>query len=353
MKATFSSNDLIRFEKESKIVKADAIVIDATEVVELVKCDEELNNQVKATIHADVFEGGSVILPKEVFPLLKKDHPVTISDSQIIIGSRVINLNLQPGEGYPKITGEFNNNIFELTDKEVKQLLEVEHCIGEDLSKPILTGIRVQDDKFVAIDKFKMSVRKGNFKSVKSISISNYKMLKALKGNIKATCNDKHINYQVGTYNYTNSLLEGDFIKWENLIRNEHSTIVNVKKEELLEVLKSINVILKKPMIVKDENGKNIKKFNNTVILDIYENQIEVSAKNMDMEIKDIVNCEASKFDRLKIAFNCSYLIDCIKTLGDTIKLNFTTNVNPLVIESDDKYELVLPVRIGGGITCN
>lgn len=346
MKATISSNELIRFEKESKVVKADAIVIHATEVVELVKCDDELNNQVKATIHADVFEGGSLVLPKEVFPLLKKDHPVTISDSQIIIGSRVININLQPGEGYPRIDGEFNNKVFELPDSELKQLLEVEHCISSDLTKPILTGIRIEGDKFITIDGFKMAVRKGNFKSAKSMSISNHKILKALKGNIKATCNEKHINYQVGNYNYTNSLLEGDFIQWQKLVSKDHHLILKVNKNELLEVLKSMNEVLKKPTIVVDEDGKKSKRYDNKVILDIYENQIEISAKNIDMEIKDIVNCQAIEFNRLKIAFNCSYLIDCIKTLDDEIELSFTTNVNPVVIKSGDKFELLLPIRI-------
>lgn len=333
MKATFSSNDLIRFEKESKIVKADAIVIDATEVIELVKCDEELNNQVKATIHADVFEGGSVILPKEVFPLLKKDHPVTISDSQIIIGSRVININLQPGEGYPRIAGEFNNNIFELTDKEVKQLLEVEHAICCDKTKPILNGIRIDRNRFIAIDDHVFSERVGNFNSEIPVTIGNYKMLKALKGDIKATTDGKYIKYQIGDYKYYDKLMEGEFVRVDTLKPKDYNCVISVDKQAMLGVLKSMEKIC--------SNHKH-----RLVTLEIFENLIEISARNEVMEVKDLVGCTSITHDELKIGVNCNYLINAIKDMGDKFTMSFTTNVNPIIIESPGKYELVLPVRI-------
>lgn len=337
MKATISSNELIRFEKEAKQIKADSIVIDATDAntVELVKCDSELNNQVQATINASFVEKGSVILPKEVFPLLKKDLSVTITDSKITVGSRVININLQPpGEdGYPKITGEFNNKVFELDDKEVKQLLEVEHAICCDKTKPILNGIRIDNNRFIAIDAHVFSERVGNFNSEIQVTISNYKLLKSLKGDIKATCNDKYIKYQVGDYKYYDKLIEGEFVRVDALKPREHNIEITVDKDEFLEVLKSIEKTCSKQK-------------NRLVTLEIYKHFIEISTKSKNMNIKDLVKGKSIKYDRLKIGVNCSYLINAIKDMDDKFTMSFTTNVNPIIIKSPGKYELVLPVKI-------
>lgn len=330
MEVEISSTQLNQFINKSKIIKANSILIDATDVLEVIKCD--LNNQVSATINANINEPGSLEIPSDVFSLIKDDELMTITNESVKIGSRNITVNLKNGENYPRIDGDFDVEIFELNDKEVKHLLEVEHAISNDETKPILCGVRIENNRFIAIDGYRLSERIGKFKSNASISICNYKMLKSLKGSIKATSNYKYIKYQVDDYKYYDKLLSGVFIDSDKLKPHEFNSSIEVRRSELLEILNSMLKVASK-------------KKNQLVILSIRENTLNISTSNDKLKIDDTVTCQLVG-DVLDIGFNCKYLIDSIKKMDEVFKMKFTTNVNPVVIESKDKYEMILPVRV-------
>lgn len=337
MKIELNSSLFNDFVKKSKDIKTDSILIDATDVVELVKCD--LENQVSTEIIAQVIEPGSAILPKEIFPLIKDNELMTITNESITIGSRVIKTKMKNGKNYPKIESDFKYDVFDLSDKELKHLLQVEHAISQDKTKPILNGIRIERNKFIAIDGYRVCERVGNFKSDIPITISNYKMLKGLRGKVKAICSDKYIKYQVNDYNYCNRLIEGDFIQVDKLKPKEHNTVVEVDKKEFEDILKAMEKVSSK---VK----------NSLVKLSIRDNLIHLSAevkedekkKMKAIKLEDSIKCITSG-EYLDIGFNCRYLLEAIKDMNN-IKMSFTSNVNPVIIEDVNKYELVLPVRI-------
>ncbi|WP_195238604.1 DNA polymerase III subunit beta [Romboutsia sp. 1001285H_161024_C4] len=335
MKVAINSSLFNDFVKQSKIVSDtfEGILIDATnENVELVKCD--LDNQITTKMQADIEEPGSVILPKEVFPLVKDNSLMTILDDRLIIGSRVIKLDLKSGKNYPTINGDFEHEIFEMSHKELKQLLQVEHAISKDATKPILNGIRIDKDRFIAIDGYKLAERTGNFKSDIPITISNYKMLKALKGNIKATASTKYIKYQVGEYNFYNRLIEGDFIEVDYLKPKEYNTKFKINKKDILEILKSMEKI--------SATHKN-----QLVMFTITNNVIHISAKDDKISLEDSVICETEEhLEDVSMGFNCKYLIDSIKNMDDVFSVELTTNVNPIILKSPGKYDLILPVRV-------
>ncbi|WP_195251825.1 DNA polymerase III subunit beta [Romboutsia sp. 1001713B170207_170306_H8] len=337
MKIEINSSLFNDFVKKSKDIKTDSILIDATDVVELVKCD--LENQIATEVIAQVIEPGSIILPKEVFPLIKNDELMTITDMGITVGTRTIETEILNGRDYPKIEDNFKYNVFDLSDKELKHLLQVEHAISQDKTKPILNGIRIEKNKFITIDGYRLCERVGNFETELPITISNYKMLKGLKGQIKATCSDRYIKYQVNNYNYCNRLIEGDFIQVDKLKPKEHNTVVEVDKKEFEDILKAMEKVSAK---VK----------NSLVKLSIRDNLIHLSAevkedekkKMKAIKLEDSIKCITSG-EYLDIAFNSRYLLEAIKDMNN-IKMSFTNNVNPVIIEDVNKYELVLPVRI-------
>lgn len=339
MKVIFNSALFNDFIKKSKSIKSKGIQIRCTnEDIHLINCD--LVNQVSTTISGEIYEEGTVVIPSVIFPLIKNNEFMTITNEGVEIGSRIVSVDLKD-EYYVNFEDDFKYNVFDLSDKEIKYLLEVEHAVSKDLTKPVLNGIRIEKNKFIGIDGFRMCERVGNFKSDIPITISNYKLLKSLKGQAKATCSDKYIKYQVDNYNYCDRLIQGDFIQVDKLKPREFNTRITVNKDEILDILSSVENLSSK---VKNQ----LVKFN------IRENVINIQAANdkkeddkvkVDIKFKDSINC-VTEGDNIDIAFNCKYMIDAIKNMDKEVTMSFTTNVNPVIIESPGKYELILPVRI-------
>lgn len=334
MKAMFNSSLLNDFIKKSNMIKSEGIQIrGANGQIKLINCD--LENQVLVELSGDVFEEGNLTIPKDIFSLIKDNQPMTITNDYIEIGSRKINYDFKD-EYYPVIEDVYEYNVFDLNDNEIKTLLEVEHAISTDKTKPILNAIRIQDNKFIAIDGYRMCERIGNFNSDVPITISNYKMLKSLRGQIKATCSDKHINYQVGDYNFSNRRIEGDFIEVDKLKPREHKTVITVNKNELEEILKSMSKVTDKVR-------------NSLVKLSIRDNILHIKASNDSVLVEDSIKCDTIG-EHLDITFKCRYLLEAIKNMHSSINMKFTNQVNPVIIESPGKYELILPVRIAKGV---
>lgn len=339
MKVLFNSALLNDFIKKSKNIKSNGIQIRSVNgEINLINCD--LVNQVSTTILGDIYEEGTIVIPNSIFPLIKNDEFMTITNEGIEIGSRVITVELKD-ERYVTFEDDFKYNVFDLSDKEIKYLLEVKHAVSKDKTKPILNGVRIEKNKFIAIDGYRMCERTGNFQSDIPISISDYKLLKSLKGQVKATCSDKYIKYQVGNHNFYNRLIEGDFIEVDKLKPREFNTRITVNRDEILEVLTSIENLSSK---VKNQLVKfNIRE--NILHIQATNNKKDDNKVKVDIKFKDSVNC-LTEGDILDIAFNCKYMIDALKKMDKEVTMSFTTNVNPVIIECPNKYELILPVRV-------
>jgi DNA polymerase-3 subunit beta len=273
---------------------------------------------------------------------LKDGEEITITDKTIKTQNSTITLHQPEQNEYKKlaIDSDFTYNVFELSDKELKHLLQVKYAVSKDITKPILCGIRIENNRFLAIDGYRFSERIGNFKTEKNITISNIALLQSLKGNIKATCNDEIIKYQVDNYTYYDKLIEGDFVNVDKLKPKEYNTMIQIEdKSDKKELLSAI---------------KYISEFYNTnyflVVCDIKDNAINMIAKK-EMPNKEIltynhsIKCKTFG-EPLLIGFNAKYLHESIKNMDDDFTLKFTTNVNPVVIESTNKYELLLPIRM-------
>lgn len=333
MKITMSSNVMVDFIKNSKVIKDDLGILIKTidnNSIEIIKSDAK--DQVKFTCIADVEEQGSIVIPSNIFNLIKKDKQMVINKNGIKLGNRSIELELT-NNSYPDLKDNFEYNVFDLNDKQVKELLEVEHCLSKDITKPVLCGIYIKDNNFVAIDGYRMSVRKGNFTTEKPVIISNIKMLKGLKGNIKAIAGNKYIKYQINGYEYWNELIKGDFIDFEKLIPadDNYNTKMSIDKKTIEESLKDVASI----------NKKDVNRF---VILNIRENECTVKSSLCEIKMTDKLDC-ITDGDKLDINFNVKFLLDAIKDLKN-IKANFINCVNPMTFIDDNKLELILPVRI-------
>ena len=131
-------------------------------------------------------------------------------------------------------------------------------------------------------------------------------------------------------------LLDGEFVKYQDILPKESQTRVVFNKNDFLESIERASLLAKV--------GKN-----NLIKLDIRENNIEITSKSEEGNVKEdvIISKEGSN---LVIGFNSKYLIDALKVIDDEeINILFNSSVSPCLIKplSGDAYEyLVLPVRI-------
>lgn len=332
MIVTFNSNILIAFIKQAKVIKDGFGILIRTvgdNELEFIKSDTQ--SQIRMAINCDIDQEGCVILPKELFSLIKPNTSMTLTHRAIDLGNRAIEVDLDTEDTYPVLKDNFDYNVFDLSDKEIKELLEVEHAASKDKSKPILQGIHISDNKFIALDGFRLSTRTGNFETEKAVTIKNIKLLKALKGQIQAVAGEKHIKYFANSLEYTDTLIEGNFLDVNKLMPKDYYCKMSIDKDLLENTLKDMG------NVAKDSD-------NNLVTFNIKNDKCIVRTESKKVKVREELNCKSTG-EEIDIGFNNKFMLDAIKDL-DNIKINFTTPVNPFVLTDTNKIELILPVRI-------
>lgn len=130
-------------------------------------------------------------------------------------------------------------------------------------------------------------------------------------------------------------LLEGEYIDYKNIIKDDYLSLVKVNKNQLLTAIDRASVLT--------TDVKKIVKF------DIKENYMTVSSSSEVGKMNEnvLINLEGKD---LTIAFNSKFITDCIKVIDDEfVNLYFNTKINPCVIKpysGNDYLYLILPLRI-------
>ncbi len=348
MKIIFNAKYLDVFIKNSKSLKYDKatkkydniIIKVANNTTLFIKSN--LEEEIVQAFGCEIIEEGVVCIPSNVFNLLdtksKFDEFITIEDNLITTDSKTIEIkeDIEPLPFlYDKFTPDYN--IFtDLSDKKIKELLEVTHALGSNSVRSILECINIKDNKFAALDGFRLSVREGDFKSEKEVLFKHYNTLASMKGNITATANDKIIRFSNNQFNYYTYLTDGEGIEYEKLFTKDKRIDITIQNIEKLK-----DGLNKVKSLVKEKN-------NHVIQLNISKDYIYLNAKNDKVTFEEkflcthYVECEES----LKICFNVNYLIDSLKYMDKESHLCFTSEVNPIDIINGNKYELLLPVRV-------
>ncbi len=131
-------------------------------------------------------------------------------------------------------------------------------------------------------------------------------------------------------------LLEGDFIKYGDIIPKTYKTRCIVGREELLSGIERASLLAKE--------GKN-----NLIKMDVTADRIEITSRSEEGNSKETVSCECEG-EELVIGFNSKYMSDVLKAVGDEeVVLEMSSPISPCLIkpiEGDSYTYLVLPVRI-------
>ncbi|URZ15487.1 DNA polymerase III subunit beta [Clostridium felsineum] len=260
---------------------------------------------------------------------------------------------------YPKkVINSNETQINVLASELATSIKEILYAVANSEIRPILTGVlfEIKDGelKLVAMDGYRLSMSTVAADSEKDILIvipgkALKEVLKLLPKNtdtnndkdidVRLSISDNFANFIIGNIAIDIRLLEGDFVKYSNLIKKEFKTTIVVNKEEL-------NSVLDRASIMDEKN--------NLIKMDITENKIIVTSNSNVGSVNDEVEIKSFQGSKLIIAFNSKYwleLLSALSTEDGNIEINLNRNIDCVIIKkvNDDSFTgLILPVRLIG-----
>ena len=338
------------------------ILIEAREDGKIRLAASDLDLSIEKITDAEVMESGSVVVLSRLFSDIIRKLPnedITIEsseDGRILIKSSKSEFTIVglAADEFPSF-GDVEDDAEEiLIDKEIfrKMIGKTSFSASIDESKGIITGVltEIKDEKItmVALDGFRMAVTRENCKNIADKKfIIAAKIMNELAKIIADTEGDDDMKLLIGSKKamavfkdtkVSIRLLEGEFIKYGDIIPKEHKIRITVERSELLEAIERASLLAKE--------GKN-----NLVRIKLEESVLVISSRSEEGNVRE--ECAISKEGGdLEIGFNSKYISDVIKNIDDEeIAMEFNANINPCLVKplSGDAYEyLILPVRITG-----
>lgn len=328
------------------VAKGDTLTLTAT--------DNELT--IEKTIKADVLmEGETVVVGKYFVDFTKKLEKEQVELSRLYDGQLQIKysdseseLQVFSAESFPLIKKEDQENFFEISRNEFKDLVErITLACSTDYSRPILKGclFEIKDNLLtsVALDGFRMSVCKkmvkasGDFSAIiPARTLNEIVRLLEKDDSIKVYIQKNTLLVEFENTVVYSRLIEGEFVKYSHILPNSFENVVTVRKEDLVASIERASIVAK--------NDKY-----NVVKFDIKEEQMNVIAKSEVGCVNESINVNLTGKD-IFIAFNGKYILDYLKIIEDEfIKINLNSPIDPCIISSINSEEfiyLILPVRI-------
>ena len=208
-----------------------------------------------------------------------------------------------------------------------------------------LWEINGKELKIVALDGHRISLRKIKLKKEyepRKVIVPGKTLAEIIKiiggdpeKEIAVYFTENHIQFEIENTRAISRLIEGEYLKVEQLLSKDYGTKIKVQKKELQECIDRASLLL------KDDAKKPI-------ILNIEENILSLeAASNMgSMNESMFVVKEGEK---LRIGFNPKFLLEMLRVIDDEeVFMYFTSAKTPCTVrdEKDSYVYLVLPVNL-------
>jgi DNA polymerase III subunit beta len=323
------------------------------------KCSD-LAMSIESHIISTIEEEGAVVLPGRLFSEMARRFPdgrlYFDCDSErsvkITCGHSKPTLQGMNASEFPQMPKLSETGAIEISQNGFKEMIrQTVFAVAADETKPILTGVLIEvegdDVNLVALDGYRLAVRHEKLsKSYPStqVVIPGRTLSEAAKifldedSKISIYASKNQALIDMGFTRIATRLLEGDFIKYRQILPTEHATSVRVNRHELLDCIDRASLLARE--------GNNLVKMSVGEESILLTSNSELGAAHEEVGIK----LEGKGLD---IAFNAKYFSDVLKNLDDDeVSLEFNTNISPCVVkpvEGDKFTYLILPVRVYGG----
>ncbi len=316
----------------------------------------DLEVSIETYIDCDIEVEGSIVINSKLFgdivrKLPHEDIYIDVVDNNINIKCQNSEFNIIGGlaNEYPDLPIILEQDSFEI-DRDLfrNAIRQTVFATIQDETRPALSGVlfEIEDDNisFVALDGYRLSLRQMPINSENYTKIivpgrilnEINKILDESDDILKIAIAPGHVMFNIGKTIVYSRLLEGQFLNYKEIIRNDHKTSIKVNKRELQNSLERASLLAK-------EEKANLVKFT------IKQNELIINSNSEIGNVNEVISTEI-KGEEISIAFNSRYILEGIKIIeSETIELKFMGSLNPCIINpiDDENYTyLVLPVRL-------
>ena len=313
---------------------------------------------IETYIDAEIAEEGSVVLPGKLLAEIVRKLPdgkmeIIINDQNVASirceKSRTT-LSGLVAEEYPALPDVGEAKAITLPEDMLKEMIQrTTFAIATDETRPILTGCLIESDghelSLVALDGFRLALRKQSFEeeipelsAVVPGKVLNEiaKILDDTEDTVTLMWGATHLSADMGSTRIVARLLEGEFIRYRQILPSDWQTRVTVSKKEMEAALDRASLMARE--------GKN-----NLVKMHIQEGTLLITSNAELGDVREEIQVQTEGRD-LDIAFNVRYMSDTLRAIEDeNIQIRFNSNVSPCVLlpTFGDKFlYLALPVRV-------
>lgn len=313
---------------------------------------------IEKKINAEVLVEGEVVVPGRFFgEYIRKLTSIERIEIEETVGDAIsVKYGESKGEikcyenTFPKMSKEERGDYIKIKEKDLKEILDKTiFCVAADATKNVIKGclLRVRDGilKAAALDGYRLAVNQTEVETNvnrKDVIVAGrilsevIKILDDTDNEVEVLLNERNIVFNLGHTIINSVLMEGEYIKFEDLIQKEFETTVTVKISEILDSMDRVTLI---------SRGRT----NNRTKLKFGENQINIKVES-DIGIIDENIVAKIEGKDLEIAFNSKYFCEALgKIKKDYCVINLKSSNSPAVIkevDSDNTLFMILPVRI-------
>lgn len=335
------------------------ILLEAAFNNELKLSASDLDLSIEKKIEVSVAEPGSVVVSAKLFSDIVRKLPSgdvefeEVENGNIRIRCRNSEFTIlgQSSEEFPNMGEIIEESHFSMDKELFKNMIrKTSFAASIDESKGIIVGVLMdmtQDEiTMVALDGFRMAVNREHMTNdqPKRMVIAA-RILNEINKIVMDAEEDEELIIQMdekkavvllGSTRVILRLLEGEFIRYEDILPKQHQCRVVVDRQELLGSIERASLLARE--------GKN-----NLIKMTVADNAIEITSRSEEGNVKEQVSI-TQEGEGLEIGFNSKYVLDVLKAVDDEeIAMEFNTSITPCLIKPIDgnAFEyLVLPVRI-------
>ncbi len=322
--------------------------------------DLDISIKTKVKIY-DAEEGTAVVGSKLFGDIVRKMPPEMVmvdcagGSMNILCHSSSFTIQVLSAMEYPEIPAAEEDMEAITIDGDVLRdmIRKTVYAASIDEARGVITGVKVvvKEDglEMVALDGFRMSVvRKPQAMPKTENMIIPARILSEVNrilgetgdedDEVRLLLNDKRAIFIYKETTVLLRLLEGEFIRYEDIIPKTWKTQITVEREAILNSIERASLLAR--------GGKN-----NLIRMEMTEDSLTITSRSEEGNNREVVEVK-KEGDDLVIGFNSKYLTEALKATDDAqVVMRFTTPTSPCLIEPTEGRDytfMVLPVRIAG-----
>ena len=333
----------------------EGIYLEATKDGVKLKCSD-LMLQKECILPATVEEEGFAVVPGKLFSEIVRKLPesiaeVTLTGKSLDISCGRAKSSLQcveATEEFPEMRFTGETYTVKMDHDDCRDMIsQTVFATAQDDSKPILTGVLLElgeEITIVATDAYQFARRSMPLKNPvpernvvipgkSMIEIS--RMMDETEEDVELTFTKTHVCVNIKHSRLVARLLDGDYIKYKQILPKDHTTRVMIDKCELMESIDRAQLMAREG--------------NNNIVMKFHNNKLTITANSFAGKISEEMDVSINGED-IDIAFNPRFCMNILKCIPDEkIYMDFTTSISPCVlrpVKTEGFYYLIVPVRI-------